>query len=159
MNKKYVVFIVVLLFVVPCLVSIAADKMYELKEVKKAEVSEGIRESVKEKQKRHDMIIIDLRKRGPILPIKRGSKAWLENKIDWTLENLVKGDGWQLTGWSKLQFDEDFNASRWKFGIISPEMIGARIEGDVDPYHETDWEKYQKSRDSIVVGIFWSREF
>ena len=106
-----------------------------------------------------DLIIIDLRKRGPIIPIKRGPKAWLENKIDWTLENFVRHDGWQLTGWSKMKLDEDFNISRWKFGIISPEIIGARIEGDVDPRHETEWEKYQKSRDSIIIGVCWSKEF
>jgi hypothetical protein len=160
MKKSYVVLIAILLFVVPCIVSFAADEVLNLAEPKEIELKEVEKEeTIEEKQKRHDLIIIDLRKRGPIIPIKRGPKAWLENKIDWTLENFVRHDGWQLTGWSKMKLDEDFNISRWKFGIISPEIIGARIEGDVDPRHETEWEKYQKSRDSIIIGVCWSKEF
>jgi len=152
MNKKYVILVIALFFVVPCIVSIAADKIFESVEISK-------KESIKEKQKRHDLICIDLRKNGPVIPVKKGPRLWIGNKIDWTLDNLVRSDGWQLTGWSKLKFDEEFNASRWKFGIISPEMIAARMDGDVDPCHETRWERYQKSVDAITVGVSWSREF
>jgi len=157
MRKNYVVLIAILLFVIPCIVSFAADEISDILILVEEEAEKE--ETLKEKQKRHDLIIVDLRKKGPVIPIKRGPKAWFENKIDWTLENLVRADGWQITGWSKISLDEDFNVSRWKFGIISPEIIGARIEGDVYPAHETDWEKYQKSRDSIIVGVCWSKEF
>ena len=80
---------------------------------------------------------------------------------EWTVNNIVKYNGWSMTGWSKLHLDKDFNRRWFKVGIVSGEIEGAKqmeIQNEADKWEE--FKRYERhiSQD-VVFGIFFVIEF
>jgi hypothetical protein len=114
-----------------------------------------------ERNKRLDEICKNLEEHGPVYPLPpRGLYGATCRGILWCVDNAVRPDGWQLTGWSKIKLDEEFRVSRFKVGIISPEIEASRLSTQSDFAHKCDeFERWQSSRRDVVFGIFWSKEF
>ena len=82
------------------------------------------------------------------------------NAVMWCINNAVKADGWQLTGWSKVTLDKNFKPSRLKIGIISPEINANTCLGqDPDKAQWDEYERWRQQHQGVVFGIFWTREF
>jgi hypothetical protein len=79
--------------------------------------------------------------------------------INWGLENYIKTEGWQLSGWSKVGLDKDFNRWRFKIGIISEMEAVRKMDIDVDRNLRViqDWERQVNK--GPVFGIFFIKEF
>lgn len=84
-----------------------------------------------------------------------------EKASKWTSENLVRPEGKQLTGWSKVKLDSDLNRMRFKIGIITGEIY-APFKAEHDANSDAivighDWDT-QVPR-SPVYGFVFTREF
>jgi hypothetical protein len=150
---------------------VAADKIIGIAsgENKSSSEKKDVEKDVSEKR---PIKVVDLRKKsldqickeieeyGEVLPVAMGPHVWLGQRVEWCVDNFVRPDGWQLSGWSKVTLDRDFNPRRFKIGLISPEMYGdelVRLHGiDADP-EELDY--FRAKRVQPVFGVFFSREF
>jgi len=82
------------------------------------------------------------------------------NAVMWCINNAVKADGWQLTGWSKVTLDKNFKPSRLKIGIISPEINASTCLGqDPDKAQWDEYERWRQQHQGVTFGVFWTREF
>jgi hypothetical protein len=121
---------------------------------------------------KHEIKVIDLRKdrldsicqdmidKGYVFPVEHGPHIWFGKKVSWVVNNFVKADGWQLSGWSKIKLDSNFNVHRFKFGYISPEIYGPKAmwmhEHDVN---RRDFIRWKEMETDPVFGFSYSFDF
>ena len=116
---------------------------------------------IKEKaEKRLDAICENLIENGLVYPVGVGSHVWAGKKIEWCADNFVRVDGWQLSGWSKIALDDDFNIRRIKVGLISPEIYGDKlIRMHGDDVSRDEFIKWKEMETSAVIGASISWRF
>lgn len=86
----------------------------------------------------------------------------LDRAIAWTLDNLIRADGWQLTGWSRVELDGKLNRCRVKIGITSGETEALRLtdlnrRGTDLSAQAPDWA--HRAPRGITVGFHFVKEF
>jgi len=126
----------------------------------KVSVVDTQREKVQSRKERLDAICENLIANGPVRPIARGSHVWAGKKTKWCADNFVRVDGWQLSGWSKIALDDDFNIRRIKVGLISPEIYGDKlIRMHGDDVSRDEFIKWKEMETSAVIGASISWRF
>lgn len=126
------------------------DNYFEKTQIRK-------KETLEEKTKRIDKICKKLLEYEGLSPIGKGLGNTVGKKVEWCLDNFVRDEGWQLTGWSKMRLDKDFNYSRLKIGVINPEM--SESKPDSEERFESDFEEYRKNEKGVYIGFFWTKRF
>jgi len=123
--------------------------------------AKGRNETYEERKKRIDKTIKELLAYGEPQEVRpTGPHMWVGKRAEWVINNFVRPDGWQLTGWSKVTLDENFNPIRLKIGIITPEICESRISSDHYPDEWDEFEKFQHHEDTdVTFGVFWSRSW
>jgi len=142
-------------------------------EVKVEEIKvEKIAEDVEEKEIENPPLVIkiskidsiteELEEYGPIKEKSSGLYVWTGQKIEWCVNNLVRSDGWQLTGWSKVLMTKNFQPVRFKFGFFGPDFYGSDCEDkSKEQISREDFTRYVNQHigpRSDVIGFFigWS---
>jgi len=93
----------------------------------------------------------------------------VEKRAEWIVENLVTPDGWSLTGYSSLKYDDELRASRWKIGFtggeIAVDTLGA-VAADGGTQGDPVIEQIRRDtlddpiyRAQPVFGFHFSKEF
>lgn len=116
------------------------------------------KETLAEKQKRLDIVCEEMLEYGPVYPVS-GPHIWAGKKFAWCVNNFVRADGWQLSGWSKVTLDKNFNTRRIKIGFISPELYtdeAVRMHND-----RAKWAEFSRWNENVeyIAGISITWEF
>lgn len=81
------------------------------------------------------------------------------SKIEWTLNNLDKFNGWSLTGYSWGKLDSNFNPYRIKFGIINMDMNLDLADENARDVHNWQYRVDQNQRRGAVFGLSFIKKF
>jgi len=113
-----------------------------------------------DRKKRLDIICENIIENEEIQPIPKGPHIWAGKKTEWCVNNFVRADGWQLSGKSKIAFDDNFNIRRIKVGLISPEIYGDNIvRMHNDDVSRDEFIRWKEMHMSTVAGVSISWRF
>ena len=114
--------------------------------------------SLKERQTKMEAEFKWMEEYGPVKEIPEGIHIWSGKKAKWVIHNFVRPDGWQLSGWSKLTLDKNFNPRRIKIGYISPEIYSEQVihmhDSSVSREEFRDWNE-RNSSPVFGISITW----
>ena len=126
----------------------------------KVTVIDLAKKKAESRKKRLDAICENLIESGLIRQIGKGPHVWAGKKTEWCANNFVRVDGWQLSGKSKIAFDDNFNVRRIKVGLISPEIYGDTIiRMHEDGVSRDEFIKWKEMHAGAVIGASISWRF
>lgn len=92
------------------------------------------------------------------LPTEKKPQRVVGNAALWIVYNANTVSGWSWTGYSKVSLDQEFRASRWKFGLIGGELELMRYIHDPYLRRMHDDEDLGMHYNG-VIGMHWMKEF
>lgn len=97
----------------------------------------------------------------PVLPVVPAGPLHrsLGERMVWISENLVRPDGWQLTGYSSLKVLPDGNIVRWKVGVINAELEFERYTEEDPAMVERFVDRINRGERAPVIGVSFVRTF
>ncbi len=85
--------------------------------------------------------------------------AAIGKPIVWITDNAVRADGWQLSGYSWVGLDKNFNPWRFKIGIVSGEMELSKPKYDPSFAIHRHRDHDDPAERGIGFGFFFSKDF